>query len=89
MVLLWQTRAACRLLCSLASSVGETMVLLATALKVCGRARATSGPVVIPAQIVLLLAWAPTRLLFLALESAANRAYWADSKLRRRWAVVD
>ena len=87
-VLLWQVRAAFRLLCWLAGSVGHTMVALATAFRACRRASADYGALVIPAQMVLLLAWAPTRMLFLALEHGAREAHRADRHLRRRLAAV-
>lgn len=74
-----------RLLCWLATSVGQTMVALAAAFKACQRASASLGQVVIPAQIALLLAWAPTRLLFLALLGAAKTVYRTDMHLRDRW----
>jgi hypothetical protein len=88
-VLIWVVRAVCRLLCWLAISVGQTMVALATAVRVCGRASASHAPLALLAQLVLLLAWTPTRLLFLALDSAARNAYLADTHLRRRWAALD
>jgi len=88
-VLTWQVRAVCRFLCWLATPVGHTMVALATAFRVCGRASEPYAPLTIPAQLALLLAWAPIRLLFLTLEAAAKRAHLADTQLRRRWAAVD
>ena len=60
------------------------MVALATAFRVCGRASEAYAPLTIPAQLALLLTWAPIRLLFLTLESAAGSAYMADTQLRRR-----
>jgi hypothetical protein len=86
---MWLVRAVCRLLCWLAISVGQTMVALATAVRVCGRARAAYAPLTIPAQLVLLLLWAPTRLLFFTLDSAARNAYLAETDLRRKWAALD
>jgi hypothetical protein len=65
------------------------MVVLASAVRACGRARATYAPLAIPAQLVLLLAWAATRVLFLALENAATKIYLADIGLRRRWTALD
>jgi hypothetical protein len=65
------------------------MVVLASAFRACGRARATYAPLTIPAQVVLLLAWAPTRVLFLALQNAATKTYLTEIGLRRRWAAVD
>ena len=88
-VLIWVVPVVCRLLCWLAISVGQTMVALATAVRACGRISAAYAPLTIPAQLVLLLAWAPTRLLFLTLDSAARNAYQADTHLRRRWAALD
>jgi hypothetical protein len=73
----------------LAISVGQTMAALATAVRGCGRANASYAPLTIPAQLVLLLARAPTRLLFLGLDRAARRSYLADAHLRRRWAALD
>jgi hypothetical protein len=62
---------------------------LATAFRACGRASEAYAPLTIRAQLALLLAWAPIRLLFFTLESAARSAYLADPQLRRRWAAVD
>jgi hypothetical protein len=64
------------------------MVALATAFRACGRASEAYAPLTIPAQLAVLLAWAPMRLLFLTLESAARSAYLADTQLRCRWAAV-
>jgi hypothetical protein len=77
-LLRWQLRAAFRVLCFLAVSVGETMVALATAFKACRRASLTYGPMMIAPQLVLLLAWLPTRLLFLVLEAIARTMYRAQ-----------
>lgn len=77
------------MLCWLATPVGHTMVALATAFRFCGRASEAYAPLTIPAQLALLLAWAPIRLLFLTLETAARSAYLADRQLRRRFAAVD
>jgi hypothetical protein len=88
-VLIGAVRALCRLLCWLAASVGQTMVALATAIRVLGQAAASYAPLTIPAQLVLLLAWAPTRLLFLALDSAARNAHRAETHLRRSEAALD
>ncbi len=65
------------------------MVALAAAFRLCKRARVAYQPVVIPVQLLLLLVWAPTRLLFLVLESATRSAYRADMHLRQRWAEAD
>jgi hypothetical protein len=83
-VILWQLRVAFRILVWLATSVGETMVALAAAFRACRRASADYGPLVIPAQMALLLAWAPSRLLFLALEQAARSAHRTHAGLHRR-----
>ena len=56
-VLIWVVRAVCGLLCWLAISVGQAMVALATAVRVCGRASASLAPLALLAQLVLLLAW--------------------------------
>jgi hypothetical protein len=32
-------------------------------------------------QLILMLAWAPTRLLFLIPEAAAKSMHWADSQI--------
>lgn len=87
-ILLWQVRAAFRLLVWLAVSVGPTMVALAAAFRACGRASADYGAIVVPAQMLLLLAWAPTRLLFLALEHGARRAHRVDRRLCRHLAAA-
>lgn len=87
-LLLWHVRGAFRLLVWLATSVGHTMVALATAFRACGRASADYGPLVIPAQVALLAVWAPTRVLFLALEHGAREVHRADRHLRRRLAAV-
>jgi len=87
--LAWQARAAFRVLCWLATPVGKTMVALAAAFRACTRASGEYGSVVIPAQLALLLAWAPTRLLFLALHSAAVGAFRAEGRLRRGLAVAN
>lgn len=63
------------------------MVALATAFKACQRASASWGQLVIPAQLALLLVWAPTRLLFLALLSVAKSAHRTDTHLRDRGAA--
>lgn len=63
------------------------MVALAAAFKACQRASSSFGQFVIPIQIALLLAWAPTRLLFLALLGAAKSVYRTDIHLRARWAA--
>jgi hypothetical protein len=88
-VLIGVVRALCRSLCWLAASVGQTMVVLAAAIRVLSHASATYAPLTIPAQLVLLLAWAPTRLLFLTLDSAARNAYQAETHLRRTEAALD
>lgn len=88
LVVLWQLRLAFRVLVWLAMSVGTTMVSLATAFRACGRASAELGPLVIPPQIVLLLAWAPARLLFLALESSARGVHRTHAGLHRRRLAV-
>jgi hypothetical protein len=49
------------LLCRLAIPVGQTMVALATTVRVCGRASASDAPLSLPAQLVLLVAGAPIR----------------------------
>ena len=72
----------------LATSVGQTMVALAGAFRACGRASADYGPLVIPAQLVLLAVWAPTRLLFLGLERGARRAHRTHMDLHRRRAAL-
>lgn len=88
LVILWQLRVAFRVLVWLASSVGNTMVALATAFRVCGRASRDYGPLVLPAQLVLLFAWAPARMLFLALERAARFAHRTHVGLYRRRAAL-
>ncbi len=88
LVVLWQLRVAFRVLVWLASSVGRTMVALATAFRACGRASGDYGPLVVPAQFVLLLAWAPARLLFLTLEGAARCAHRTHVGLHRRRAAL-
>ena len=88
-LVLWHARAAFRLLCWLATLVGQTMVALAGAFKACGRASAHYGSVVILAQVPLVLAWALTRLLFLMLHRAAKRTHAVDAHLRRRLAFAD
>lgn len=87
-ILLWQVRTAFRLLVWLAASVGQTMVALATAFRACRRASGDYGAIVVPVQLVLLLAWAPTRMLFLALEHGAHRAHRADRRLCRHLATT-
>ena len=72
----------------MAISVGHTMVALATAFRACGRASADYGPLVIPAQVALLLAWAPARLLFLGLERSARIAHRTHIGLHRRRAAL-
>jgi hypothetical protein len=59
------------------------MVTLAIAFKACRRATDAYAPLVVPVQVVLLTAWAPTRLLFLVLYRAARGAYQVDAYLRR------
>lgn len=88
LILLWQLRVAFRVLVWLATSVGRTMVALAAAFRVCHRASADYGPVVIPAQVALVLAWAPTRLLFLVLEQCAHQAHRTHRDLGRRRAIL-
>jgi hypothetical protein len=83
-LILWQLRVVFRVLVWMATSVGHTMVALATAFRACGRASADYGPLVIPAQMALLLAWAPARLLFLALERSARIAHHTHIGLYRR-----
>jgi hypothetical protein len=73
----------------MAEAVGHTMVSLATAFKACRRVTAVYGPLVIPAQFVLLLAWVPTRLLFLVLYRAAKGAYRVDVRLGLALAVAE
>ena len=87
-LILWQLGVAFRVLVWLATSVGETMVALAAAFKACRRASADWGLIVIPAQMALLMVWAPTRVLFLALAGSANRAYRTHLDLRRRRAAL-
>jgi hypothetical protein len=65
------------------------MVMLATAIRVLSHASASYAPLTVPAQLVLLLAWAPTRLLFLILDSGARNAYQAETHLRRSEAALD
>ena len=84
-LVLWNVRAGLRLLCWFTASVGQTMVALAAAFNACRRAGVSLGVFVIPAQLALLLAWAPTRVLFLALLGAAKGVYRTDSRLRGRW----
>ncbi len=84
LILLWQLRLAFRVLVWLATSVGTTMVTLAGAFRACGRASADLGPLVIPVQLVLLLAWAPARLLFLALERGARFTHRTHVGLHQR-----
>lgn len=88
-VVLWPARAAFGLLCWLAGSVGHTMVVLATAFKACRRAGARYGPVMIPAQVLLLVLWLPTRILFLLLHRAAVGSFHINAQLRRRLQVTD
>jgi hypothetical protein len=76
-------------LCWMAEAVGHTMVTLASAFKACRRATSVYAPLVIPAQLVLLLAWVPTRLLFLLLYRAAKGAYRVDLHLGRAVAVAE
>ena len=64
------------------------MVTLALAFRACSQAGSEYGPVVIPAQVVLLFVWAPVRLLFLALESSARFAYRTHDGLHSRRAAV-
>ncbi len=87
-LILWQLRVAFRVLVWLATSVGRTMVALASAFRACRRASADLGPLVVPAQMALLFAWAPARLLFLALESSARRAHRTHVGLYRRRAAL-
>ena len=87
-VVLWQIRTVFRVLCWLATSVDGTMVALAHAFKRCRRASTGYGPLVIPVQVLLVLAWVPIRLLFLGLAWAATGAYRIDTRLRRRWALA-
>jgi hypothetical protein len=61
------------------------MVALAAAFNACRRASASLGLFVVPAQLALLLAWAPTRVLFLALLGAAKGVHRTDLRLRGRW----
>ncbi len=88
LVILWQLRVAFRVLVWLATSVGHTMVALASAFRACGRASADFGPLVVPAQMALLFAWAPARLLFLALEGSARCAHRTHMGLHRRRAAL-
>ena len=87
-IILWQLRVAFRVLVWLATSVGHTMVALAAAFRACGRASHGYGPLVIPAQLVLLVAWAPARMLFLALEKSARFAHRTHRGLDRRRAAL-
>jgi hypothetical protein len=88
LVILWQLRVAFRVLVWLAASVGGTMVALAAAFRACRRASREYGPLVVPAQIVLLFAWAPARVLFLALEGSARLAHRTHVGLHRRRAAL-
>ena len=88
LIILWQIRIALRVLVWLAGRVGETMVALAGAFRACRRASVEYGLLVIPAQMALLLAWAPTRLAFLALERTAKRTHRTHTDLRRRRAAL-
>ena len=88
LLVLWQLRVAFRVLVWCAMSVGHTMVALAGAFRACGQASADYGPLVIPAQLALLMAWAPTRLLFLALEASARYAHQTHVGLHRRRAAL-
>ena len=88
LVILWQLRLAFRVLVWLATSVGHTMVTLATAFRACGRASRDWGALVVPAQLVLLVAWVPSRVLFLALASGARFAHRTHVGLDRRRAAL-
>jgi hypothetical protein len=66
-------------------AVGALMVRFATAFKACRRAYPRYGGALLAAQFALLLAWTPTRLLFLALERAAVGTCWAHAHASRRW----
>ena len=88
LIILWQLRVAFRVLVWLAASVGGTMVALAVAFRACRRASDEYGPVVVPAQIALLVAWAPARVLFLALEGGARFAHRTHVGLHRRRAAL-
>ena len=84
-IVLWQIRAAFKFNCWLAIAVGELMARFASAFK-CGRTRPRYGGAVFAAQFALLLAWTPTRLLFLVLERAAMRTYRTHALVNSRWA---
>jgi hypothetical protein len=88
LIILWQLRVAFRLLVWLATWVGHTMVALAAAFRACGRASRDYGPLVIPAQLALLFAWAPARMLFLALERGAVFTHRTHVGLYRRRAAL-
>jgi hypothetical protein len=88
LLVLWQLRVAFRVLVWLAASVGHTTVALAAAFRACGRASRDYGPLVIPVQLVLLFAWAPARVLFLALEKSARFAHRTQLGLHRRRAAL-
>jgi hypothetical protein len=88
LLILWQLRIAFRVLVWWATSVGHTMVALATAFRACARASRDYGPLVIPAQLVLLCAWAPARALFLALERGARFTHRTHRGLYRRRAAL-
>jgi hypothetical protein len=83
-VVLWQTRSAFKLLCLLALFVGKPMVATAAAFKACGRAQPSYGIVIFAAQLALLVAWMPTRMVFLVLERAATSIYATHVQLHRR-----
>jgi hypothetical protein len=65
------------------------MVVLAAAVKACRRASSTYGSVMIVPQVMLMLAWMPTRLLFLILEAAAKSMHWAETQPHRNVEVVE
>lgn len=88
-LILRQVRIVFRLLCWIAVSVGQVMVALASGFKACRRASVDYGPAVVPLQIVLLLAWVPIRLLFLALERSATGVHRTELRLRRAWVPAD
>lgn len=88
LLILWQLRIAFRVLVWLAASVGHTMVALATAFRACGRASREYGPLLVPAQLLLLFAWAPARVLFLTLERSARFAHRTHVGLHRRRAAL-
>lgn len=88
LIILWQLRVAFRVLVWLATSVGHTMVALAGAFRACGRASRDYGALVIPAQVALLIAWAPARMLFLALERGARITHRTHVGLHRRRAAL-